>query len=93
VTDFAAARSQAETGLANREGGEVVVEDKVFPLIPLDIVKDLFVEHGTQGSNRQGLGFSPGKEGRTVGPGEDPHFAGDIPNIFGTPAVNADTLI
>ena len=44
---------------------------------------------GAQGRHHQSLGFAAGEQGAAVGPGQDPHLAGDGSYGAGVPAVDS----
>ena len=88
VSDFAASRAQAEAGLADRIGREVVMEQEVLPVIPVEAVDDLLVLAGAEGGHHQRLGLAAGEQRAAVGPRQNADLAFDGPDGFGVPAVD-----
>ena len=93
MADLAAARTEA-ANLADREGGEVIVEHKMLAAIALDVVENLLIEKPCRGSSPRETESSPRvKRAEPWVRGRMPDLAGDGPDVLETATIDAQTLI
>ncbi len=78
-----------ESGLANAEGREIIVQHEPIFSDARQILNDLRVTNSAQSCNYHCLGFTPGKQSRAVSFIEDSNF--NIDRAYGViiPTVNA----
>ena len=77
VPDLAAARAANRPHLADREGGEVVVEHELLRILVDQAVDPLLVLAGAERDRDQGLGLAALEERRAVHPGQQVDLAVD----------------
>ena len=93
VTHFPPPGGAHPAGLADAEGGEVVVQQEALVVLAFEDVHHLLVVAGTQGGDHQGLGFAAGEQGRAVGPGQDADLRDDGADLVDRPAIDADARL
>ena len=74
MADIASTRASFETHLPYTEGGEIIIYEVGFEVLSPQIVHHAFIQFGPKSGHAQGLGLTPGKNGRAVHPGQNPGF-------------------
>ena len=93
MTHFPPPGGAHPAGLADAEGGEVVVQQEALVVLAFEDVHHLLVVAGAQGGHYQGLGFAAGEQGRAVGPGQDTDLRDDGADLVDRPAIDADARL
>jgi len=93
MPDLPAAWSTKELHLPHAVGWEIVMEHKLFVIFAHQRFNFLLIGGSPQRGHYKCLGFSTGKEGRSMGTRENPDFTGHWTNILETPTVNPNTLL
>ena len=92
VPDFPSTRSEP-SDLSYREWREIIVKNKVFSSVTLNVIIYLFVKDCSYSYNTQGLGFASCKDCRTVGTGKNSDFASYGTNVLSASSVNPQALV
>ena len=77
VADFAPAGRTHAAGLADRIGGEIIVEQEPLLIGPVERIDILLVLAGAQRCDDHRLGFAAGEQGRAVGARQHPDLSQD----------------
>ncbi len=92
MTDLATAGSPKRPGLADGEGGEIIVKhERLFPL-PFQRVDPLFVVGGSKGHHGQTLRLAAGEKRRPVCAGENSNLTSDRTDVGRPATVGPDPL-
>ncbi len=91
MADLAATGRADAAGLADGEGGEVVVKEEILLVRTLQGIDELLVFGGAQGGNDDRLCLAAGEEGGAVGPGKDADLGEDRTDVRGRPSVDPAT--
>ena len=62
---------------------------KVFLILDLEAIDNLFVAAAAEGDGAQGLGFAPGEQRGAMHDRQNVDFAGDVANVIQAAAINA----
>ena len=92
MSDFAAA-GHKPADFSDRIRREIVVQDKVFASVSVDIVVGLFVERRTERRHRERLRFAARKECRTVRARQHVDFARDRTDFVALASVYAHAFV
>ena len=92
MADVTAAGAGDAFGLAYGIGREVVVQQEGPHLFAGQGLHALLVPAGAKRQDAEHLGLAPREQRAAVGPGQDPHFAGDGPDLVETPSVHTAAL-
>ena len=92
VADLAATWAWTTTTFADREAGEVVVQDKVVEVLGIQAVDHLLVFGGAQGTGDQALGLAASEQRRAVGARQHVQVDHDRTHGLGVATVDAHTL-
>ncbi len=93
VAEFAPLRRTHASGLADAEGGEVVMEQEALLVGALKRVDELLVLGGAERRNDQRLRFAAGEQGRAVGARQHADLAEDRANGRQVAAVDAAAVV
>ena len=91
VADLATLGRAETAAFASGERGEVVVQHEALAVLTGDRIDDLLVTTRAQGGHHQGLGFTAGEQGRTVGTRQ--HADTDVDGAHGTGVTTIDTRL
>ncbi len=92
VTDLAPLGTAHGPGLAGAKGWEVVVVHVALGLFRSQRVQPLYLARGAQGGNAHRLSLTPGKEPRSVRPGQEPCESPDVADLVGLAAIGPLTF-
>ena len=93
MANFAASRTTQEANLADRERRKVVVQHKALLGLALEAFQTLHVIAGAQSGSDQGLGFTAGKDGRTVSTRQHADFGPNRANLIEGAAVGTAAVL
>ncbi len=93
MADFPSTRSPQRPDLTDAIGREIVVQHEGPVLLPRGIIHALLIGRRAERERNQRLCLSPGKQRRSVRPGEDSHFTGNGPDVRIAAAVDSPLLL
>ena len=93
VTDLATTGTAHEAHLADREGREVVVQEKLLVRITFEALDQLSVAPSTQGDRGECLSLAALKQRGAVGTGQDPSLDVEVAYLIGLAPVEADAAL